>query len=446
MMRLALLVSLLACAALACGPAATRPAAMPATAPAAGPAAAPAAVPAPAPVVVAPGAGLDGAKALLFGPKTDVAAIEKVLAPLLGRPKTPAEAWLYLGLAHARAGHARKALTDLEKAAEARPDWSAPVVAAVDFLRRSGELKEARALGEKAVKKQPEDPLLRAALAAVHRDAREYDAALKHLQVALTVDPRSAPALCGVGLVFIAKGDPAGALTVLDRALEMQKKSADLHAARGLALRARGEVAAAAAAYTAALKLDPQHLGAHLALGEIFVENLDYAGAEAHYRVAHAIYPRDLDALLGVARARFGLKDMKAAAQLYREVLEREPENAHALYQLARIHGEHFERPGEGLEYLNKYLATGNKLVPAEKVAVLKRNLEALAERERRGQPKGPPGKTPPGKAAPAPGKAAPAPGKAAPAPAPAPAPGKAAAPPAGAPPASTTPTKGGTP
>jgi tetratricopeptide (TPR) repeat protein len=437
MTRLALLLAVVAGAAVACGPAATatRPPVAPSPAAAAAPPAT--AAPRPAPLPVAPrGTGLEGAVALIFGPRPDyAAAVEKVLAPLVGQPKCPAEAWLYLGIAQARGGHGKKALAAFEKAAEARPGWTAPTVAAIDFLRRRGDLKEARALAEKTVKKHPEDPLLRAALAAVHRDAREYDAALKHLQAALAVDPRSAPALCGLGLVFVARGDPAAALTVLERALTMQAKNADLHAARGLALRARGDVAAAAAAYTGALNLDPQHLGAHLALGEIFVANLDYGGAEAHFRAAHAAYPRDLDALLGLARARFGQKDWKGAAQLYRDVLAEEPASAHALYQLARIHGEHLEKPAEGLEYLNKYLAAGGTIAPADKVAALKRNLEALAERERRGQPKGPPGK-----AAPAPGKGPPAPAKGAPAPArPVGAPGAAPTPP-------TSSAKGGTP
>jgi tetratricopeptide (TPR) repeat protein len=430
-MKRLLLLCVAAASTGACGPAATGSGPAPAAPTSAPTAAPPKPVALPAAVVpTAPVSALQAPGALIFGAKPDYAKAVAALEPVVREAKAPAEAWLYLGIAHARSGQRKPALEAFEKASQARTGWSAPAVAAVDLLRRLGDLREARALAEQAVKQHPDDPLARSALAAVHRDAREFDAALRHLQAALAVDPRSAPALCGLGLLFVAKGDPVAALAVLERALVMQPKSADLHAARGLALRAKGDVAAAAAAYSAALKLDPQHLGAHLALGEIFIANLDYAGAEAHFRAARAAFPRDLDALLGLARARFGRKDMKGAAALYEEALALQPDGPHALYQLARIYGEHLEKPAQGLEYLRRYQAAGGTIARDDKLAALKRNLEALVERERRGQPKGPP----PGKAAP--GKAAPA--KAAP--------GKATAPPAPAGGAPTPATKGGTP
>ncbi|HEY3356247.1 MAG TPA: hypothetical protein VGQ83_23545, partial [Polyangia bacterium] len=79
------------------------------------------------------------------------------------------------------------------------------------------------------------------------------------------------------------------------------------------------------------------------------------------------------------------------------------PDEPHALYQLARIHGDFLEQPAQGVQYLKRYKATGAKLAPDEKVASLLRNFEALAERAARGQPKpAPDGKRPGAPIAPA--------------------------------------------
>ena len=96
-------------------------------------------------------------------------------------------------------------------------------------------------------------------LGVLHFQEGRAGEALRHLGMALTVNPEAAAALAHRALVLHAMGRSADALVDLDRALALKPEQVEALNWRGMVLEALGRPAEALASLETALALDPRH-------------------------------------------------------------------------------------------------------------------------------------------------------------------------------------------
>jgi choline-sulfatase len=232
----------------------------------------------------------------------------------------------------ALAAHRADALATLKRLAAAIPN--APVVQTTyaRALKEHGELPAALAIYRRAAQRWPTDAALlhdlavtaRDAAGASHRpaDARAMrDEAARADRAALVLDPNSAIAHNGLGLLAIDDDRPADAAASFERATGGDPNNASYWTNLGNARRALGDGAAAERAYRKALDLDTRSGDAANGLGVILVEARRPADAVPYFERALIASPDLVEARLnlGIALQQSGQPARAAAA--YRQVL-----------------------------------------------------------------------------------------------------------------------------
>lgn len=139
----------------------------------------------------------------------------------------------------------------------------------------------------------------------------DNEAAIRHLQEALRINPNDAYAHTYLGMAWMHLGDGAKAAEHFEQALRLDpdnRRTRSLHVVHlnlGLILKERGDLPGAAAHLRAALRLAPQFAEAHLHLGLLLLRQgeLDEAASRLHEALR-------LDANAAAARA--GLEEVRA--------------------------------------------------------------------------------------------------------------------------------------
>ncbi len=171
-----------------------------------------------------------------------------------------------------------------------------------------------------------------------YHDKKNFDAAIKDYDTAISVDPSYASAHYERGVTKAAKGDLDGAIADLDASIGLDKSKASSFVKRGLLWRKKGDVNKAIADYTEAIKLDPQDATPYLNRGiaydkrgdkDLAIQDLSKA-IELKPVAAH-FYER--------AVAYIGKGDKRAAATDLNKALELDPQHAAAKARLAAIGG-----------------------------------------------------------------------------------------------------------
>ena len=133
--------------------------------------------------------------------------------------------------------------------------------------------------------------------AALHDEATRAD------QAALTLEPDSAAAHNGLGLLAIDDGKPADAVKAFERAAALDSNNASYWANLGNARRAAGDRAGAEQAYRRALEVDARTADAANGLGVLLVEANQPADAAPWFERAIAAAPDLVEARLNLGIA-----------------------------------------------------------------------------------------------------------------------------------------------
>lgn len=152
-------------------------------------------------------------------------------------------------------------------------------------------------------------------LGAAELKAEHYDEATRHLEQALTLDPRSADAHTWLADLALQQGKRDRAADHLRQALLLDPDAVEALRLRGDLRRREGKLQDALVSYEAALKRDPFAAEAHAGLAETLYELGRGAEALPHYRLAVRLLPRDARLLIHFA-------DVLAQAEEYEEALE----------------------------------------------------------------------------------------------------------------------------
>ena len=205
---------------------------------------------------------------------------------------------------------------------------------------------------------------------------------------ALSLEPRLAAALSGVGRAAFARQDAARAVEYLERALSVDERASSLHYPLAMAYRRLGELDQAEAhlrqrgngTLRAPDPLMEEYAGllqstqAYEVRGLRELENGRWAAAEALFRTGLELAPDDPALRQRLATALFMAGDARGAVEQFEETLRRSPEFAKAHFGLGMIldlsgrHQEAAERFSAAVKYRPDYLEARLGLADALRV------------------------------------------------------------------------------
>lgn len=273
---------------------------------------------------------------VLLADKGDLKAAESELARAAQLAPNAEDVLVALGEVRGRQGDADGAIDALEPFVKQNPDAKVAPLALVTALREGGKIKEAIEQAQRVLVHHSSDPNALSQLALANMDLDEIDTAELLVGEALKADDKSAVAERTAGLISLRKGDDAVAFRHFQRASE----------------------------------LDPKDTTARLNTGTVLLQAGVYDRAAQEFRAVLTVEPESIDAMLGLAAARRGQakKDdpsgLQEAEKLLKGVLDREPKNVDATFNLAILYQDYLKRPADAAPLLRKFLDDAPKNHP----------------------------------------------------------------------------------
>ncbi len=154
-----------------------------------------------------------------------------------------AKPYLWRTEVNTRIGADRSAqIRDYRAALERDPTLDRARLGLADELRLDGRGEEAAAIYDSYIARKPDDPAghLGAGLVAQKRD--DQDAAIRHLDRTLELDPFNAEALSARAAIAVRRGEDSDALALLDRAVAVNPHDVEIRNRRALCLARLGRV------------------------------------------------------------------------------------------------------------------------------------------------------------------------------------------------------------
>jgi len=273
------------------------------------------------------------------------------------------EARYDLGVLYAQTGALAAAEVQLKAAQKIAPSEQDVAVALAEVRRRRGEHKEAADGLEEYVKAFPSAVDARTLYVTTLRDSGQLDKAIQNAREVLVRRPGDAAALAELALCHLAKGERDSAQLLVKQATDANAKSAPAHRAAGLVALAGGDDAAAFLAFQKAANEDPRDTTSRLNMAAVLSRAGAYAKAEEQYRAILTVAPDDAAAQVGLAamlRAQGDAKNpakYEQAKQLLEKVLEKDPNDVRALFNLGVLLFEFMKRPDEAKVYFDRFLS-----------------------------------------------------------------------------------------
>lgn len=311
------------------------------------------------------------------------------------------EARFDLGIVLANGGDLNHAEEQLKVAAGLAPDREEVAVALAEVRRRRGSNKEAATGLEEFVKAHASALDARTLLVASLRDAGQHDKAIAQAREVLVRKPGDGTALAELALCHLGKGERDTAQLLVKQALDVNAKSAVAHRVQGLVHLAGGDDAAAFQSFSKAAQEDPKDTTSRLNMGAVLLRAGSYAKAAEQYKSALAAAPDETAAQIGLAAALRGESNGKDVAKieearaLLDKVLERDPHNVAALFNMGILQAESLKKPGEAKSYFERFLDDAPKEHPARAEAERQLAGSAAAKSVPAAAPPPPPAKPP---------------------------------------------------
>ena len=202
----------------------------------------------------------------------------------------------------------------------------------------------------------------------IHEAYRLHTKLASEAMLALSlVDPNSAEMHQVIGHEALRYGDVPGAIAQYREAIKVNPKLSGIHLELADALnnstnptirsQAEGE-------YRIAVQLNPKDERALCRLANIEIEHGKVEKAFADYTTAAKLAPADIDAQLGLAKALLLMHKPDEAQPVLEKVLQLEPQNDLAHYQLSRVYWQkgRKEDANREIELYKKYKAMKQKL------------------------------------------------------------------------------------
>ncbi len=252
------------------------------------------------------------------------------------RPDNPRARNNY-GLALLNTDRARDAAEQLHIAVQLDPRYDAALNNYGLALEELGRRTEAIEQYRRAVEVNPRHHRAHNNLANAQIKAGDAAEALANFERALAIKPDYEKAHNNYGMALTQLGRLDEAMPHLLRAIEIDPGYAEAYANLGNAYAQQGEVALAEAQYRRSIELDPTFAPAHNNLGSLLARRGEFSTALSHFERATRIDPTYSDAAVNMARALIKLNRINEAADVLRDVLNRDPQNPAARGMLAGL-------------------------------------------------------------------------------------------------------------
>ena len=273
---------------------------------------------------------------VLLADKGDLKAAERELSSAAKLAPNAEDVVVALSEVRRRADDADGAIDALQVFVKQNPDAKIAPIALITALREGGQVKQAIEAAQRVLVYHSSDPFALSELALANVELDEIDTAELLIEEALKADDKSAVAERAAGLISLKKGDDAVAFKHFQHASE----------------------------------LDPKDTTARLNTGTVLLQAGVYDKAAQEFRAVLDIEPESTDAMLGLAAARRGQgkRDDQSgyleAEKLLKQILDREPKNLDATFNLAILYSDFLKRPADATPLLQRFLADSPKSHP----------------------------------------------------------------------------------
>jgi tetratricopeptide (TPR) repeat protein len=166
---------------------------------------------------------------------------------------------------------------------------------------------------------------------------KQYPAALRDFEKALTLDPKSSFAMLSAGQAQAALGDDAAAEALFRRALASEGSAADAATQLGLLLVRQNRLDEAREAFQKAITVQRDHVPAINNLGVLYMQMHKEEDAVAAFKYGIEVAPDDDISYLNLARVYARAGDRVKARDILRQLLTRNPSSAAASKSLREL-------------------------------------------------------------------------------------------------------------
>jgi tetratricopeptide (TPR) repeat protein len=297
------------------------------------------------------------------------------------------EAHYNLGVLLADKGDLGPAERHLSTARELAPNAEDVALALCEVRRRGGDAQGAVDALAPFVKENPGASYAPVALIGALRESKKIDQAIAQAQDVLVRRPRDPRALSELALSYLDRGELDTAELLSAEALKADTKSAIAERTAGLVKLKQGDDAVAFRHFARASELDPKDTTARLNVATVLLQAGVYDKSVEQFRAALEAEPDNASAALGLAAARRAQGKREDTApfleseKLIKGVLEREPQNLEATYDLAVLYADFMKRPADAAALYRRFLDQASKTHPGR--AEAERALAALANQKK---------------------------------------------------------------
>lgn len=281
------------------------------------------------------------------------------------------EARYNLGVLLAQVGDLTDAELELSKAQALAPNAEDVVVALGEVRRRLEDPKGAVSVLEPFCKANPKAVAARIELVSALREAGEVELAIRYAREVLVRRSNDPNALAELAMSHLERGEVDAAELLVKEAEKAAPNNAIVARTSGLVSLKRGDDAVAFRQFAKASELDPKDTTARLNTGTVLLQAGIYDKAVEEFRGVLAVNPDDTMASVGLAAALRGTgsRDKQGpyleAEKILKQVLEREPKNVSALFNLGVLYADFLKKPAEAKPHLTKFLDLSPKSHPA---------------------------------------------------------------------------------
>ena len=272
-------------------------------------------------------------------------AIADLRTVLRDRPQAVALRRL-LAQAYLENGEASMAEESLRAALEANPRDGTTIAELAALLTRANRTEEAVTVLEEAVRRSPNDPLVRESLGRVYLGKGDVTAARRAADDLKTLSPKSASGFYLSGLVAQAEKKPDESEREFERALALEPGATEPLSALTLLEMRHGHSRQAIERVQGAAARDPSNPQLVNLLAELYFTEKDFAKAAETLNHAIALAPNWAVPYRNLARLQLAQDDVATAIRTYETGVEHSAADAQLVNELAAL----YEKQGRSSE------------------------------------------------------------------------------------------------
>jgi predicted TPR repeat methyltransferase len=207
-------------------------------------------------------------------------------------------------------------------------------------LHKQGELLEARTLYSDILRVVPKHPDALHYIGVAMHQLGDSEEGIAHIQRSLELSPDHPDALNNLGNVYREIGRYEASETLYKKVLEIAPEHTDTLVNIGIILRGLKRPEDALVMLEKALAIDPEHARAHHNLGNVYRDLERYDEALTAYSTSERLDPLDGNSARAIAKLLYLQGRHDDAAEVLKALIERKPDDAQAIHELAAYTGE----------------------------------------------------------------------------------------------------------